>query len=188
MLRDNHPVVASPGSGRRYRLEGETMDGNRFDAWVRALQSRRTAVRTLAGAAALVLPARALAGPAACAGNGSKCDPTTPEQCCTGNCAKRKGKFKCAPAGSAQGCTKQQDACHGVETQGCPDNPGSVGCVVGKGKPLCASDASCRKCKSDADCTTEFGPTARCVKGCNACKGLPGGFTSACVVPAPPPV
>jgi hypothetical protein len=53
---------------------------------------------------------------------------------------------------------------------------------------LCASGGECRACAKDADCTQEFGPTARCVKGCNVCRSQAGSFNSACVVPAPPPV
>src|SRR5689334_2492630 len=151
-LRDNPPVVASPGSGRRFRLEGEHMDGQRFDAWVRGMHSRRTAVQILVGLGAAVgLPQAAGAATAICDPNGTKCDPATPDTCCTGTCKKRKGKFKCAPAGSAQGCTKKQDACRGVMTTGCPDNTTAAGCLAGKGKPLCVSDGQCRSCTSDAD-------------------------------------
>jgi hypothetical protein len=167
------------------------MDGKRFDAWVQGLQTRRGAVRSLvAVGAAIGLPATVLAGPVACDPNGAKCDPATPETCCTGTCKKQKHKrkFKCAPAGSAQGCTKQQDVCSGIFVEGCPGNSNATGCIVGKGKPLCADDAECRQCKTDADCTTEFGPTARCVKGCSACRSQTGSFTTACAVPAPPPV
>lgn len=167
------------------------MDGKRFDAWVRAVQTRRGAVRSFAAVgAALGLP-QVAGAVTICDANGAKCDPATPETCCTLTCKKskkHKNKFKCAPAGSAQGCTKKQDVCSGGSpVGGCPDNPAAQGCIAGKGKPICADEAQCFPCQSDADCTTELGPTARCVKGCKACQFQAGQFTSACVVPAPPP-
>jgi hypothetical protein len=164
------------------------MEAARFDALVRRLDSRRGALRTAAGlAGGLALTVGHVAA-APCVPNGAKCDPAAPQTCCTDTCKKRKGKFKCAPAGAAFGCTKKLDFCRGVLDTPCPHNPAGESCVVGKGKPICSTGAFCRKCAKDADCTTEFGPTARCVTGCAVCKQLPGAFTSVCAVPAPPPV
>jgi hypothetical protein len=166
------------------------MNDHRFDAAARLLadvRSRRAALRTLLGAAlgaALAVPQVVPAGAATCSANGAKCDPATPTDCCTGTCKKHKGKFKCAPAGSAQGCAKQLDVCRVGAPAPCPANPGGPVCIEGKkGKPLCVSNARCAACTCDADCTTNFGPTARCIKGCTTCQQV--GLSTACAVPAP---
>lgn len=177
-------VRGAVGSAR-----GRLMDGAGFDAWVREWRTRRGALRSLiAVGTALGAPHAARAGVPTCDANGSRCDPATLNTCCTGTCKKHKGKFRCAPAGKAYGCTKKQDGCHGAPPTGCPDNLAGTGCVAGnKGKPLCiVGDAKCAPCKRDADCAFGAGPTARCVKRCAACKKNQG-INSACVVPAPPP-
>lgn len=138
--------------------------------------------------AALGVPATARAGvPAPCDPNGMRCDPATPEHCCTGTCKKRHGKFKCAPAGKAYGCTKKRDYCRGVALETCPDNPAGSQCVIAKkGKLLCVTRVDCAQCDSDADCTSGLGAqTGRCIKGCRFCAETEG-IDSACVVPAPP--
>jgi hypothetical protein len=148
------------------------------------------AVRTLGGVAALATASRLGLAPAAardCLTNGAACDPASAADCCTGACKKHKGKFKCAPAGSAQGCTKALNSCTGAMAL-CPDASGPFGqCVNGKkGKPLCYSVGACIACKHDADCVGSLGLAARCIKGCPLCLSMEG-VNSACVLPVPSP-
>jgi hypothetical protein len=168
-------------------LKGICMDTARFDGWVRDLHTRRGAMRSLVGIA-VALGMTRTAEAVTCSANGSKCNPATPDTCCTATCKKHKGKFKCAPAGQAFGCTKLNDTCRPILDIQCPDNPDGV-CIGGeskKSKPLCVTNPNCSFCRNDADCALVLSePTARCIKGCPKCKAVDGS-NGACVVPVPP--
>lgn len=134
------------------------MDGNRFDDWARSLLSRRRVVRTLAGISAGAGLAHGV-----------------------GAAPKKKG------GGSRFGCTKHDNTCSAKAPDDipCPDAPADAGafCVTNnKGKPVCAADGACSRCKRNADCVGGFGPTAQCIKKCPACQKNQGG-KSACIVP-----
>lgn len=163
------------------------MQPQRFDRLTRSLHARRAVIQTLTGLAAGVGLARPASAVAECGAPGSTCDPTDPTFCCSGICKKSKHgkKARCAPAGSAFGCAKQDNACPaGRISVLCPANPGNAEafCVNdNKGKPLCATQATCVDCRRDTDCVNDFGTLARCIKKCANCKEQ--GFKSACVVP-----
>jgi hypothetical protein len=160
------------------------MEGNAFDAIVRRLRTRRDAMRAVAAFGAVVGLWRngAAAEPAACLVTGVRCLRADPSACCSGICKKHRGKAKCAPAGSAQGCTKQLDGCLTAMATPCPHNPAGL-CIGGQqGKPVCSTVTTCAACHADADCAG-LDPTARCIRGCSLCAGS---GNAACVVPAPP--
>ena len=164
------------------------MDGERFDRLIQSERSRRGVLTALlVGGLATGRARPAAAGAPACTPNGETCDSASPDGCCSGSCKKHKGKFKCAPAGTAQGCTKALNSCKGAMAV-CPDASGTIGqCVNGKkGKPLCYSVGACIACKHDADCVGSLGLAARCIKGCPICVGMMG-VNSACVLPVPSP-
>jgi len=178
-------------SAAKIMAMGGAMHATRFDIFVRSLRSRRRAVLLGTGfGAALLLPRTEVAA-GSCLPNGTRCDPAQPGACCTGTCKKhknhkRKVTFKCGPAGSAQGCTKELDLCRDRGESLCPGNHNGVCINDNKGKPLCIAEGHCRDCATDADCA-DLGAAARCIKGCKFCTDL--GFpNSQCVVPAPPPV
>jgi hypothetical protein len=166
------------------------MDGHRFDHLARTLRSRRGVLAAmLAGGLAGGLARPAAAEAPICMPNGERCDPATPEECCTATCKKHNGKFKCAPAGQAYGCGKSKatDVCKGGGPLACPDNLAGV-CVVArtmrKKRPLCVLPGNiCAECSSDDDCVAESGnPTARCLKKCSACAS--SSANTICVIPA----
>lgn len=165
------------------------MDDARFDGFVRRLHSRRGVVRALlGGGAALGVATMAKAAAGQCLATGSECDPASPDLCCSGRCKKHKHQFRCAPAGAAWGCLKQLDSCSARALEACPEHPSGLCVNDNKGKPLCIVAGEglgvCFACTRDDDCMTDFGPTARCLKHCQACKRK-AGIGSICVVPVP---
>lgn len=166
------------------------MNGARFEEFARAARSRRGVLRIAAGVAAVGVWRPAVAAPASCLLDGEPCQPNNAAACCTGVCAKHKGKHVCKATGKAFGCGKNPatNICHLHGTSvPCPNFPGGT-CVVDGKKPLCITTITCMTCASDADCERALDSRAgRCVKKCPACG--PEGATSACVIPAasPPP-
>jgi hypothetical protein len=166
------------------------MDGIGFDRWVRDLHTRRGVLGALAGIGATLGMTRPVGAVAECAAPGSGCDPANAADCCSGICKKHKHKHKCAPVGSAQGCTKALDGCRTGADNPCPGNPGAGTCIGGqKSAPLCVDRIVCAPCKTDADCVGvgALGPTARCRKGCAFCQEL-AGVDTVCVEPVAPPI
>ncbi|HEU5432251.1 MAG TPA: hypothetical protein VFU81_11345 [Thermomicrobiales bacterium] len=163
------------------------MNANRFDALTRSLHARRATVQTLVGLGAGLGVARRAGAGADCLVPGSSCDPNGGPACCSAICEqsrKRKGKFVCAAAGEALGCTKPANARATGTDVHCPGVRSGVTafCVNAKqGQPICVRSRTCMKCRRDTDCVDAFGVTARCVK-CADCKAA-GRLSTACVVP-----
>lgn len=130
------------------------MDSKTFDSLVRSLHSRRSLVGAMVGAG---LGFTALHAPAS---------------------ARKHKKHK---SWKTFGCTDQQDACAGADVPcpGAPPGAMSFCLATRKGKPVCAGDAVCVSCASDADCA-QFGRGAKCFD-CAGCV-LEGSLTM-CAMP-----
>jgi hypothetical protein len=192
------PATAFPHR-RTHSVKEDGMDGERFDAWAKALlvgrASRRGALRLLveggAGTALLIsmetsgIPRGALAQ-IDCRPVGQSC--RRGRRCCSGRCSRRRGrKRKRCRAVPGQGtCTIRDNVCAGVEV-GCNGDPTCACYVTTAGTSFCAEDGTaCQEggiCTTNAICEAVLGPGSVCVRPPACCGGRFG--QTACVRPCP---
>jgi len=175
-----------------------TVDHRRFIALprsLRALPSRRTLLRRLAGAGLSLSLLPTLEGEAmkkrrrkrknnrpklnqfGCVDVGGHCFGND-AHCCSGIC-EGTGKSSRCVAHHELGCPADDDTCS--ESVPCGTN-GICYRTTGKAG-VCARDAfcDCAPCRKDTDCEAQFGPGAACVVCSGDCNGVNGSKGTACV-------
>jgi hypothetical protein len=118
------------------------MDASKFDDLTISLGShRRSLLRALLAGAITALLGRgdpAVAGPPACTADGQRCRRSN--ECCSGNCKKKKGKKR----GTCKPCPAGQFQCDG----GCHECCANPDCP--QGQTCCLNEHRCRDVRNDA--------------------------------------
>ncbi len=96
-------------------------------------------------------------------------------QCCSGVCAKKKGKKRCR-AHDTGGCPAGfYPEGNDLPTRSCTSATGDPGvCGTTTGNAGYCGVGDCRVCTKDADCRALCGPQAACVQSPVGCSGLTG--------------